>query len=1044
MVAPIYIIAISLGIAFLIGIFRKSNKNISGILMLLALACMSFISAQWFISFMTSNQSAVYIYTAGFKPPFSINLLMGLNESFFTLIINLAAFLGAIYLYNDLKKQGTNAMSVFLGFAMALNVMVMTRDIFNLYVFLEIASVATAGLIILDKGLKSTSAGFKYMIATGIISSLLLIGIVFAYHYSGTLNIDGLINANIGVLKGGAIAIFLILIAIVLELKPFPANGWALDVYQAANPGITALISAASASASFYVLYKLLAIASETWYPVIAVLGIITFIASNLFGLKQTNANRLLGYSSIGQIGLLITVLGLRPYLGDKFQFIAVTLLISHYLAKAILFWISGIVKAENIKDWSNLRKKPLLVALFGTSVFMLLGFPPFPSFFGKWELIMQLAHSGQFIWMTAILVGSFFEGIYLFRWFGYILKLENKELPQYKLKLNKIIPPIVFGIAAYLLGYYSGTFVDAAKGLDYIPLLFIAFIALIDFLPARVKNTISLSGVILYIIVVFPSFEGDLLRQIFAGIFLGGAVLALIAGYYYKGKRRGFYPVTLAMFAGLAMLIKADNLLEIFYAWELMTIGSYFLLIRGKKSMPHGYSYMMFSLAGSYALIFGFALAFASFGNLDLHALSGITIYPVLAYSLMLLGFMTKTASFGLHIWLPGAHGEAVVDIHFMASAILLKAGVFGIILVLLGMGTEAYYAKYILYALGWIGALSALIGNVAASFQESAKRLLAWSSIGQLGYIVFGLALMSHLGWMAGIFYTATHFLYKGVLFLVIGGIALKLGTPYMYRMGGLIKKMPFSFIAVLIAIITLAGVPPLVGFAGKWLFYNAIISQGLYFQGIVVLFSGIIAFLYLFRLIYSIFLGQLKDEHRNAKELPLCILIPVYILIIGIMIISARPDFILKPIGNYLLAYFPSGALNWNGTMASTGLGYWDGYSVMIIVGIMFTLLLAWLLILNSKSKKVKQFNMVYAGEKPFRPETTHMSYNMFSGYNKALGFFMIPGVTGFWNWMSDIIHDTANYLRRIYSGNGQSYAMHIILFVVVVYFIISGGF
>lgn len=497
---------------------------------------------------------------------------------------------------------------------------------------------------------------------------------------------------------------------------------------------------------------------------------------------------------------------------------------------------------------------------------------------------------------------------------------------------------------------------------------------------------------------------------------------------------------MALSMFAGLAMLITATNLFEILYGWELMTIGSYFLLIRGKKSRPYGYSYLMFSLGGSYTMMFGFALAFASFGNVDLQALTGITVYPTLAYSLILLGFMTKTASFGLHIWLPGAHGEAVADIHFMASAILLKAGVFGIILVLLGMGAEASYAKNVLFVLGWIGALSALIGNVAASFQESAKRLLAWSSIGQLGYIVFGLAMMSHIGWTAGLFYTITHFLYKGVLFLVIGGIALKLGTPMMYKMGGLIKKMPFSFIAVLIAIITLAGIPPLVGFAGKWLFYNAIISEGYYFQGVVVLFSGVVAFLYLFRLIYTIFLGQLKDEHRNVKEISIWLLIPVYLLLFAIMIISAKPEFILKPLGDYLTAYFPTGALTWEGTMASTAYGYWDGFWVMIIVAIMFVLLLSWLLITNAKAQKVKQFNIVYAGERPFRPETTHMAHNLYAGYNKALGFIIAPYVTGFWNWMSDLIYDISGFVRRIYSGNGQTYVLHIIVYILIVYLVI----
>jgi len=100
----------------------------------------------------------------------------------------------------------------------------------------------------------------------------------------------------------------------------------------------------------------------------------------------------------------------------------------------------------------------------------------------------------------------------------------------------------------------------------------------------------------------------------------------------------------------------------------------------------------------------------------------------------------------------------------------------------------------------------------------------------------------------------------------------------------------------------------------------------------------------------------------------------------------------------------------------------------------------LLLSWLLITNAKAQKVKQFNIVYAGERPFRPETTHMAHNLYAGYNKALGFIIAPYVTGFWNWMSDLIYDISGFVRRIYSGNGQTYVLHIIVYILIVYLVI----
>jgi len=1040
MVTPIYIIAILLGTAFFLGFFGKKIKGVYAILSTIALALVSFISIDWFIGIWNGNYEAIQIFTAGVKPPFSISLYLGIQEAALISMINIVGLFSAIYLSKEINDKGKKAFLPLLVLFMGLNVVVMTRDLFNFFVFIEVASIALAGLIVINNKAINFASAFKYMLATGVIAGLLLISIIFLYYFTGTLNFDDPQMTSVFGVKGYTIAAFLLIITIILELKPFPANGWALDVYQSTNPGVSAIISAGTASAVFFMLYKLLPIFPTEFLQVISFIGIITFIGSNLLGIKQSNANRLLGYSSIGQMGLLITILGLSPFLGEKLTFTAFTILISHYLAKAGLFWLSGIIKEDKIKNWSNLRKKPILLVLFGSFIFTLIGFPPFPSFFGKWELIMKLSESGMFPWVIAILVGSFLEGIYLFRWLGYALKLDNTNLPDFKIPIQKFIPTAIFGIATYVLGYYTSTFVKGIELENFWPLFFIAIIFFIDFIPAFIKNILSISAMAYYGYLILPGlYDVDLLRFIFAAIFIFGGILTFIAGFAYKGKRRGFYPAALIMFAGLAGIIQAETLLQFFFAWELMTIGSYILIIRGKKSMPHGLSYILFSIGGAYLILAAFGLTGAESG-MSLSALSALTINAKLIYSMLVIGFMTKTASLGLHIWLPGAHAEAESDVSPMVSAILLKAGVFGLLITFIAMGAEQAGDSNILYILGWLGAITALVGNIAASFQEDAKRLLAYSSIGQLGYILFAFAMVSHMGWLGGFVYTINHFAFKAILFLTLGGIVLRLKTHNMFEMGGLIKKMPFSFIAVLIGIITLSGVPPLAGFTGKWLFYNAVIDKGWYFQGTIVFFAGVIAFLYCFRLIHSVFLGQLKDNHRNVKEISAWFLIPIYTLIIGIMVISAKPSLILKPIGEALSAYFPSNTLTWSESMATSKYGYWDGHWIMIIIGVMFVIILAWLLIMNAKAKKVKQFDIVYAAERPFTPETTHVAHNMFAGYNKALGFLVAPFISRFWNWVSDFIHDISGFIRRIYSGNGQTYVLHIIMYILIIFFIV----
>ncbi len=1040
MVTPIYIIAIALGIAFGLGFFSKASKGIASSLFYLALTALTAIAGQWLIAFLAGDQSVVEVFTSGFKPPFSISLQMGFEEAVLLSMINLAGLLGAVYLFDQFKKYGAQLMITYLLLIMGLDVIVMTRDLFNLFVFLEISSIAMAGMALITNDGKSVQAGFKYLTATAIISAFFLIGIILTYNFGDSLYINEILMSE-GILKAGMVVSFLIIMPLILELKPFPANGWGLDMYQAAHPAVGALLSGASITASAYVLYKLAPIGGEIGYQVIAVLGLITFLGSNLAGLKQNNTKRMLGYSSIAQTGLVMIVIGLQPMLGEMTLWIAFSILITNFLAKSGLFWLAGIIGKDELKSWGVLRKYPVLLFLFAMFVIALTGLPPFPAFFGKWELIMALANAGNAWWIGLILLGSLIEAVYLFRWIGYGIKDKSFDF-SINFSAHKIIPIYIMGAALIaFVGYYLNHYFGDSVWY-FIPLAFAALMFILDFLPAKLKNIIAIVGMGGYAYYMYDHFLAvDNLRFFFALIFIVGGILTLIPGFTKSGKRLGFYPAALLMFSGLGMLISATDLLQFFIAWEIMTIGSYLLIIRGKNSIKHAFSYMLFSLGGAFTMLAGFAFAQSGNPGIGLEVLSNMTYLPGLAAALIAIGFMTKTASLGLHIWLPGAHAEAESDVSPMVSAILLKAGVFGLILLFVGIGAEAATNHPLTYILGWLGALTALVGNLGAAFQEDAKRLLAWSSIGQLGYILFAFSIMTHLGWLAGLTYTANHAAFKAILFLGIGGVVFRTKTHNMYEMGGLIKRMPLTFITVLFAIITLAGIPPLSGFAGKWLLYNAVIMKTWYLQGTIVFFAGIITFLYSFRILYAVFLGHLKDQHRKIKEAPIWYLIPQFLLMGFIMLFSMQPELILRPFGDMISGFFPTNALVWDNGTALTSLGYWNGFRVGVIIFITFAILFGWLFLTSRKVKKIKSFNIVYSAEAPERPETTHMAHNMFAGYNKALGFLVAPGISNIWKWIDDSTHDLGDFIRKIYTGNAQTYLVHIVAYTVIVFMLIN---
>ncbi|MCF7953980.1 MAG: hypothetical protein K9K78_07890, partial [Spirochaetales bacterium] len=332
-------------------------------------------------------------------------------------------------------------------------------------------------------------------------------------------------------------------------------------------------------------------------------------------------------------------------------------------------------------------------------------------------------------------------------------------------------------------------------------------------------------------------------------------------------------------------------------------------------------------------------------------------------------------------------------------------------------------------------------------ALFQEDIKYTLAYSSMGQVGYMLLSFSLMTQLGWTNSLYLAVTHLLFKGMLFIAVAGVVRRTGTRLMYQMGGLISRMPFSFITVLIGIIALSGVPPLTGFGGKWMLYTALIEKGWYLDAAAAMFASGIAFLYLFRLIHSIFLGQLKTIHRDINEAPIWYLIPQAAGIIGIMIFSMYPNLLIQPLQAATAPYFTgalTGTFNWDGYTVISTLGYWNGNAVMYVTMGVFIIPLLWLLLMQRKhTRKVGQLNIVYAAERPERPETTHYAYNFFAPYRSALGSFLTPWTSRFWNGVTHTVNVIGSSLRRIYTGNGQTYALHILLYTAILGLLLRGG-
>ncbi len=1006
---PLNIFIVGLGGAFLIPLLYRLGGNAVAIALVLALAAMTTISGAGLIHLIQGG-APIEILTGGAKPPIAINLRLGLPEAIFVVSVNLVALFGATTMLRE--KYGT--VLIYLLIVMGIQGMVMTRDLFNLFVFLEIVSIATYGLLSLRDTPDALSATFKYLMATVLASGFFLIGTMLIYVVTGQLNIDDLI-ANRAAIAGpiGIAGLAFLLACLLLELKPFPANGWGLDVYETARPDVAALISGGVSAGVFFALLKLLPL-FEQQLPLIAALSAITFIFSNLIGLRQTKARRLLGYSSIGQMSLLTMAAALIYHPGADATMLLVIggLFVNHLFAKVGLFWLAGYVGQERMRDWS-LAGRPAAIVIFCALVVAIAGLPPFPGFFAKWQLILTLASEQRYVFIAVILTGSLIEAAYMFRWFG--SAVHRKADVQASGHAGGLIP--IYGMSALLI--ISGTIAAYFAGLVAVwvalPLAAGAAVWLLSRLPSRMQGLFTLALVLIAGIWLIRDLSG--LSQLYAVVLLAGGVVVSIGCLARTDPRPAFYPMLAVMLLSLPALPRASTSLEFLFIWELITLSSYVLVLRRTEARPHAQRYLLFSIAAAFFLLVGFAMMHAATGTTSLSAfrIAGPELLPVLV--LLAIGFLIKAGAAGVHVWLPGTYAEADDDVSALLSAVISKVAIFGL-LVGTYIAVRSEGGLELARLLGWIGMLTTLVGAILAVRQDDIKRMLAYSSMSQLGYIVAAIALMSHLGWVTALYLVANHLLVKGILFLAVAAVILRTGTRLLSELGGLARIMPQTFALAALAIVAMSGLPPLAGFGGKWLLLSAMVEKGWYGSALMTLLATFVGFLYMARFIQAVFLGTRKDASRNVTEAPFAMLLAQYLLAAGILVMSFFPKLLIEPISAAIDPQFAS-TLRWQGMSLELIYAYWNPVPVMALAVAAAVLLFAllWFAYRAWPLGAVKR--SIYS-------------------YAQTIGAALTPPLaSGFFAGLVVMTTTAAERSRRIYTGNGQTYNLYIVYYLLVLY-------
>ncbi|MCS7135749.1 MAG: proton-conducting transporter membrane subunit [Nitrososphaerota archaeon] len=398
----------------------------------------------------------------------------------------------------------------------------------------------------------------------------------------------------------------------------------------------------------------------------------------------------------------------------------------------------------------------------------------------------------------------------------------------------------------------------------------------------------------------------------------LVGLMSALFSIGYIEERKAEYYPLLLAMITGMVGVASSGDFVTFFIFWEVMSLSAYALVAFRYKSweaVEASLKYLIISSAGTAAILFALSLMYGIAGTLNMSALSTIfglrdmagDVWSYAILALLLAGLGVNAAMVPFHSWLPDAHPAAPSPISAMLSGVVIKTGIFAMFRVLTVIFPSTVYNWGI--ALALYAAVTMTVGNLMAMLQEDIKRLLAFSSIAHIGYIVFGISVATVNGLAGSLLHVLNHATMKGLLFLSAGAFIHAVGTRNLDELSGIGRKMPISGITFAIGAFSLAGIPGLSAFVSEFQIITAGLEAGMLPFTVIMIINVLIGVAYYLRVIQIIFLKPITPISEKAHEVGLPMLIPVIILAgLGIFIGAYPSPFLemTKAIANSLLVH------------------------------------------------------------------------------------------------------------------------------------------
>ncbi len=498
------------------------------------------------------------------------------------------------------------------------------------------------------------------------------------------------------------------------------------------------------------------------------------------------------------------------------------------------------------------------------------------------------------------------------------------------------------------------------------------------------------------------------------------------------------YYTLFLMLAGGVMGLVLSGDLFNMFIMVEILTFAAVALTAfrnTARGALEAAFKYLVVGSIGSTCILAGTIMLYAQMHTLNFAQLSALVPGHLnnatkVAFALLFVGFSTKAFLVPFHPLAADAHGAAPASISVLISGVLTKSGIYGIIRLVYFL-FQSMDLRPIQFMLVFVGSVSMFVCVTMALAQHDFKRLLAFHSISQIGYVLTAVGLSTALGISAGLYHAMNHTIFKGLLFLAAGAVLHETGTTDLDRLGGLSKRMPHTTVLFLIGAASISGIPPFNGFASKWLIYQAAYQRavetgriGYLLVTIIALVTSTLTLASFVKVSQSVFFGRLPDEFKDVKEVPFGMRFAMSLFAILCIVTGLLPDLVTKflsaPAAQAALSpiryiYSAAGAeLPPASTAVPEAVGAWSPINWLLLLGI--ALFAITLVALMGKYDRVSENA---SGEK------LPAKYDLFFSGEKSV-YSQVGGGDLFWGFKHNWRH-YFSFMHELHSGIVNDYAL-----------------